>query len=87
MPLKHALKSDDLGGCLRHGTGQDFLDPTGKTQNQSLYLIQSGSRTDPEPERRTDKTAFFGEPEPKLNRLNLRSLNLNRSRTFNISTL
>ena len=51
MSLKHALKSDDLGGCLRDGTGQDFHNPTGKTQNQSLYLIQSGSRTDPEPER------------------------------------
>ena len=51
MPLKHALKSDALGGCLRNGTGQDFLDPTGKTQIQNLYLIQSGSRTDPEPER------------------------------------
>ena len=33
------------------------------------------------------KTAFFGEPEPNLNRLNLRSLNLNQTRTFNISNL
>ena len=51
MSLKHALKSDALGGCLRDGTGQDFLDPTGKTQMQNVYLIQSGSRTDPEFER------------------------------------
>ena len=79
MPLKHAVKSDDLGGCLRDGTGQDFLDPTGKTQIQNMYLIQSGSRTDPEPERRTGKNRFFWwartevesfkfeilEPEPK----------------------
>ena len=66
MPLKHALKSDDLGGCLRDGTGQDFLDPTGKTQIQNVYLIQSGSRTDPEPEPRTGKTAFFRRTRTEL---------------------
>ena len=79
MPLKHALKSDALGGCLRDGTGQDFLDPTDKTQIQNMYLMQSGSRTDPEPERWTGKNRFFRwtrterepfnfeilEPEPK----------------------
>ena len=40
MPLKHTLKSDALGGCLRDGTGQNFFDPTGKIQIQNLYLIQ-----------------------------------------------
>ena len=45
-----------------------------------MSLKQAGSRTEPEP--RTGKTAFFGEPKPNLNRLNLRSLNLNRTFKF-----
>ena len=46
-----------------------------------MSLKQAGSQTEPEP--RTGKNRFFfGEPEPNLNRLNLRSLILNRTRTF-----
>ena len=38
--------------------------------------------------KRTGKNRFFfGKPGPNLNRLNLRSLNLNQTRTFNISNL
>ena len=51
-----------------------------------VLILKPGSRTEPAP--RTGKNRFFfGEPEPNLNCLNLRSLNLNRTRTFNISNL
>ena len=48
-----------------------------------MSLKQAGSRTEPKPEPRTGKNRFFsGEPEPNLNHLILKLLNLNRTRTF-----
>ena len=42
-------------------------------------FLNQGVEPNPKLNREPVKTAFFGEPEQNLNRLNLRSLNLNRT--------
>ena len=51
------------------------------------YAYSQGVEPNPNLNREPAKTAFFSELKPNLNRLNLRLLNLNWTRTFNISNL